>query len=102
MAFVPDSKASVRLYAKHQRYARLGRLRYAAQKTAWLTAVGTQVSKTVAQLFPYLRNNSAYLLQEIGVAGNANTTITSSGVAANYSAGATETPGGDASDSTTN
>ena len=44
MAFVPDSKASVRLYAKHQRYARLGRLRYAAQKTAWLTVVGTQVS----------------------------------------------------------
>lgn len=42
---VPDSKAAPRLYSRHQRYARPRRVRYSAQKVAFL-------SKYAASLAP--------------------------------------------------
>lgn len=90
-----DTKASPRLYAKYQRYARVGRLRHGAQKVAFLVAEATHLSSTFAALFGFLRTNTAFkIFSQVS-----NTT----GLTAAYTAGtARATPGGDASDSTTN
>jgi hypothetical protein len=70
MTFVPDSKASVRLYSKHQRYARQRRLRYAAQKTAFLNAQVTRLegaspAVTEQLIFDYLFSNSAFTIAAV-------------------------------------
>jgi hypothetical protein len=72
MAFVPDSKASPRLYERHQRYAHPPRLRYSAQKTAFLAAQHarfTTGSPTTAQIFNALYANTAFAIASEAVTG---------------------------------
>lgn len=66
MAFVPDSKAAPRLYSQHQHYARIARMRYAAQKIAFLKLEATRLSSSETNMFKYLYANSAFKISKVG------------------------------------
>jgi hypothetical protein len=59
--FKPDTKASPRLYRRHQRYANYSRLRYGAQERAWLTQQAERLESAGADqtIFDYLYTNTA-------------------------------------------
>jgi len=47
------------LYARHERYGRLDRIRYARNTLAWLSAQATRLSTTVAVVFARLQSGSS-------------------------------------------
>lgn len=57
--FTPDTKADNTIYSRYQRYARPARIRYAAQKTAFVTTQATRLGTTVAAVKNFLYGNTA-------------------------------------------
>ena len=65
--FTPDTRASRRLYRRHQRHAHYNRLRYGAQERAWLTMQATRLESAGADavIFDYLYANTAFKISKV-------------------------------------
>ena len=63
--FVPDTKASVRLYRRHQRHSRPDRLRYSAQEERFLKLEATRLSTTASAIYNFLYANTAFKISQV-------------------------------------